>query len=75
MTVKELCEKYNPEKVFCYCNAPEGWDEDTMFYDMGYWKDGHLIAEDFYETDVVNEYKYDAELNRVTVVLDIEWRV
>lgn len=72
MTVKEICEKHNPHKVYCYCNAPAG--DNTLFYDMGYWEEGHLIAEDFYENDEVEWYKYDTELNRVTVMIKIQWR-
>ncbi len=74
MTVREVCEKYNPEKVYCYCNAPEECEEDTVFYDMGYWEDGHLVAEDFYDNDVIDSYEYDKELDRVTVVISVDWR-
>lgn len=75
MTVKEICELHNPHKVYCYCNAPKGLEkEEPLFYDIGYWEDGHLIAEDFYENDEVERYTYDEELNRVNVMIRVLWR-
>lgn len=74
MTVKEICEKHNPHKVYCYCNAPEDFEDESIFYDMGHWEEGHLIAEDFYENDEVEWYEYDKELNRVTIMIRVSWR-
>lgn len=73
MTVREICEKHNPHMVYCYCNAPEEYEDETLLYDTGYWKDGHLIAEYFYENDEVEYYGYDKELNHVIVLIRVVW--